>query len=60
MPKALTILGLVVAVLLLIVFGLDTAIGFPLGGGDKVMSIGFSVCAAVLGYLSWTTWRELQ
>ena len=58
MPKALCIFGAVIAALLLLVFGLDLAIGFPFGGVNNVMSIGFVVCSAILGYLSWTTFRE--
>jgi hypothetical protein len=58
MPKALCIAGLVVAVLLLIVFGLDLAIGFPFHRVSKVMDIGSVVCAAALGYISWMTLKE--
>lgn len=58
MPKALCILGTVVAVLLILVFGLDLAIGFPFGRVSTIMSVGFLVCAAILGFLSWTTLRE--
>lgn len=58
MPKALAISGLAVAVVVLLVFGLDVAIGIPLGGMSKTMDIGFLVCALILGYISWTTFRE--
>ena len=58
MPKALCILGTVVAVLLLLVFGVDLALGFPFGGVSWLMDVGFIVCSAVLGYLSWMTFRE--
>ena len=58
MPKALCIVGIVVAVLLLVVFGLDLAIGFPFGKASTAMDIGFVVCSLVVGYLSWTTFRE--
>jgi hypothetical protein len=58
MPKALCIVGMVVAVLLALLFGLDLGLGIPFGGGSMVMSIGFIVCAAILGYLSWATFRE--
>ena len=57
MPKALTISGFVVASLLLLVFGLDLALGIL--NGSKLMDIGFVVSAAILGYLSWNTWRGL-
>ncbi len=64
MPKALCYSGLVIAALLLLLFGLDLATammlgsGFPFRGVNKTMDIGFIVCSAVLGYLSWTTLRE--
>jgi len=64
MPKALCYTGLVVAVLLLLVFGLDLATSFilneafPFGGASLVMDIGFTLGAIALGYLSWMTLRE--
>ncbi|HYW78284.1 MAG TPA: hypothetical protein VE890_01865 [Thermoguttaceae bacterium] len=58
MSKALCYIGIGVAGLLLLVFGLDLAIGMPFNTDSKVMDIGFVVCALVLGYLSWTTLRE--
>lgn len=57
MPKALTILGFVVAALLFLVFGLDLALGIL--NGSKAMDIGFVLSAGILGYLSWNTWRGL-
>ena len=58
MPKALCIVGMVIAGLLIILFGLDLAIGIPFGKTNAVMNIGFLVCAAILGYVSWATFRE--
>ncbi|NLX99853.1 MAG: hypothetical protein GXY83_27465 [Rhodopirellula sp.] len=58
MPKALCILGMVIAVLLLILFGLDIATGVPFSGYSGVMDIGLIIAAAILGYLSWATFRE--
>lgn len=58
MQKALCILAMAVAVLLLIVFGLDVAIGVPFQAQSKAMDIGFIVASVILGYLSWTTFRE--
>ena len=40
MPKALSISGMVVAVLLLLIFGLDLALQFPFNGISKPMDIG--------------------
>ncbi len=60
MPRALSISGIVVAILLVLVFGLDvTPLAFPFGGASPSMDIGFIIAAAILGYLSWSTLREL-
>lgn len=59
MPKALSITGMVVAVLLLLIFGLDLGLGFPFKGSSSTMDIGFLICSAILAYMSWSTYREL-
>ena len=58
MPKALCIFGMAASAVLLIVFGLDLAMGMPFKGVDKMMDIGFVIVSGILGYLSWTTFRE--
>ena len=58
MSKALCLVGSVVAVLLLLVFGLDLAVQFPFGRISPIMDIGVVVCALLLGYGSWSTLRE--
>lgn len=58
MPKALTIAGLIVAVLALLIFGLDLVIGIPFNKISMTMDIGFLVAALVLGYLSWYALRQ--
>jgi hypothetical protein len=58
MPKALCIAGMVVAVLLLLVFGIDLAAGFPFNSVSPWMDIGMIVCSLILGYISWTTMRQ--
>ena len=58
MAKALSIAGMVVAGLLLFAFGFDLALSFPFGGKQPVMDVGFVVCAATLGYLSWNALRD--
>ena len=58
MPKALTILGMIVAILLLVVFALALAIGIPFSKASQTMDIAFVICALLLGYLSWVTLRE--
>lgn len=58
MPKALCILAMTVAVLLLLVFGLDMATGIPFNGHSKAMDIGFIISSVVLAYLGWSSFRE--
>lgn len=59
MPRILTILGLVVAVLLLLVFGLDLALGMPFGKVSITMDVLFLVCGVALAYMSWLTLRQV-
>jgi hypothetical protein len=50
---------MVVAALMLLIFGLDIAIGFPFRGAKPwMMDLPLIVCSAGLGYLSWVTLRE--
>ena len=58
MAKALTIVGMVIAVLVFSLFGLDLAIRFPFGKASVAMDIGAILCAVILGYLSWATFKE--
>jgi hypothetical protein len=58
MPKALCLVGAVVAVGLLLVFGLDLALAIPFGRASLAMDIGMVLCAITLGYLSWTSLKE--
>lgn len=58
MPKALSISGMVIAALLLILFGMDLAIGVPFRGVSMLMDVGFILCALLLGYLGWSAFRE--
>ncbi len=60
MSKAMTIAGMVVAALLLTLFGADLVVGFPFGGAQSTMNIGALVASALLGYLSYSTYRELR
>lgn len=60
MPKALSIIGMVVAALLLLVFGLDLAIEFPFQRADIFIDIGMLIGALALAYMSWTTYREVK
>ena len=60
MAKALSIAGMVVAGLLLFMFGFDLVLHFPFGGKQPAMDVGFVVCAVTLGYLSWSALRDAK
>ncbi len=63
MPKALCIVGMVIAVLLGIFFLADLAVLHMARGGmtaamNTIMDLAFLLCAVILGYMSWSTWRQ--
>jgi hypothetical protein len=65
MPKILCIFGMVIASLILLIFGLDLATSFLFSGGgipfrgiSRMTDVMFVVCAGILGYLSWSSLRE--
>jgi hypothetical protein len=58
MSKAMTIAGMVVAALVLLVFLLDLLLGIPFGTGMNPMHIGAILAAGILGYVSFSTFRE--
>jgi hypothetical protein len=51
--------GFVTAASLLILFGLDLAVGWPFMRASLLMDISFTVCGLILGYLSWNAYRDL-
>ncbi len=59
MPKALCIFGMVIAALMLLIFGLDLALGFPFRAANRwLFDFPLVLCSLCLGYLSWITYRE--
>lgn len=58
MAKAFSVFGMVVAIIFLLVFTLDLALGMPFSKASIVADIGFIISSLILGYLSWTTYRE--
>jgi hypothetical protein len=63
MHKAFCIAGAVVAILLLLVFGIDLASGYPFGSQGWqgwLIDIGMVLCSGMLGYISWATFRTLK
>lgn len=65
MPKVLCISGMVISILIFIVFFFDLLIGMigfktfaPFKCAVPSMDVVFILGAAVLGYLSWKTWKD--
>ncbi len=61
MPKALCLTGMVIAILIFVLFLLDLVLPTGMAIFKKAsisLDIIFVVCALILGYLSWTTFRE--
>jgi positive regulator of sigma E activity len=61
MPKVLCMTGIVVSILVFFIFLLHLVIPSsfaPASGASRMMDIVFILCAAGLGYLSWTTLKE--
>lgn len=66
MQKALALFGLIVALILMVIFGMDVALGdpkagtgWPFLGFSKTMDVGFIIAAVLLAYISFATFREL-
>lgn len=60
MAKGLTIISMVIAVLVLLLFALDLAIKIPFSRASMPMDIVFVICAIGLGYISWSTYKEVK
>ena len=60
MARGLTIAAIVVAVLMLVLFGLDLAIGQPFNKQNPMIDIAFLVCGVGLILLGLSTWREIE
>jgi hypothetical protein len=61
MEKKLCIGSMVVAGLMLLLFLLDLIVAFPFGGGGfVVIDIIGLLASGILGYLAFSTWREVK
>jgi len=56
----MTILGMVVAGLLALVFTLDWAIGVPFQTANWKMNLGAILGSLMLGFASWEAFREIR
>lgn len=59
MPKVFTYAGMAVGLLLAVVFGFDLGLKIPFDRASPTMDVAFTICGALLFYMSWSTWREL-
>ena len=67
MPKLLTIAGMAISAIILLLFLFDL-IGYlismpaiaPFKCASPMMDIVFVLCAGILAFLSWSSFRELQ
>jgi hypothetical protein len=60
MSKALTIVGMVVAAIVGLVFVLDLALSIPFERASVLMDVGALIAAGLLGYLSWDAMRDVR
>ncbi len=65
MPKALCLIGLVIASLVFLIFFLDLVLGLsgltnmaPLRTASSLMDVVFMIASGGLAYVAWTTYRE--
>jgi uncharacterized membrane protein len=64
MPKALCLISLVASILVAVLFLADAAMGMmgmeksaPMGAANLTMNIVFIIVAAIMIFMSWTTYR---
>ena len=50
--------GMVIAIVVFLLFLLDLIIKFPFQRANWLLDLVFVLCAATLGFISWTTFRE--
>jgi hypothetical protein len=60
MSKAMTIVGMVVAGLVGLLFMLDLAVGIPFSKASLLMDVGGMIAALLLGYLSWDAMKDIR
>lgn len=58
MPKVLSIAGIIVAALMLLLFGMDLAMRVPFGRPNPILETIFLISTLTIGALGWLTLRE--
>jgi len=59
MIKVLYITSMVLGLLLVVVFGIDLAIGLPFGRPSMGLGASFIVAGLILAYMGWSLQREM-
>lgn len=60
MVKGLTIAAMAAAVLMLLLFLMDLAVGIPFRRAVPIMDVVFIVSSIGLGYAAWNAFRDLR
>ena len=60
MSKVLTIVGMVVAGIVGLIFAVDLAVQIPFDRASWLMDVGALIAAGLLGYLSWDAMRDVR
>ena len=58
MPRLMCVIGIIVAILLVLLFGLDAFLKVPFAAASMTMNVAMIIAGVVLGYVSWATLRE--
>ena len=58
MPRVMCVIGIIVAILLVLLFGLDAFLKVPFAAVSMTMDVTMIIAGVVLGYVSWGTLRE--
>lgn len=58
MAKAMCVIGIVVALLLILLFGADTFLNVPFRGASMMMNVAMMIAGLMLAYTSLATLRE--
>jgi hypothetical protein len=58
MARAMCVIGIIVALVLVLLFGTDAFLKVPFRGASMMMNVAMIVAGFMLGYTSWATLRE--
>ena len=58
MARAMCFIGIIIAILLILLFGVDAFAKVPFRGASMMMNVAMILAAMMLAYTSWATLRE--